>query len=71
MAMPTSSKGSRYVRYNIPTDTVDVRPPKSQRVLEAASRVQRNLDAAVSLNDTHVILFKGAGYVRYNLWRRT
>ena len=61
-------KGSRYLRYNIATDAVDVGPAQvAENWKNLPQEFQSNLDAAVNWGDGHAYFFKGARYVRYNI----
>ena len=61
-------KGSRYLRYNIANNTVDVGPVEIARNwTNLPAEFQNNLDTVVNWGDGHVYFFKGSRYLRYNI----
>lgn len=60
-------KDSRYLRYSIANDRVDVSPVQVSGSWRLPAEFHSNLDAAVNWGDGHAYLFKGARYVRYNI----
>jgi hypothetical protein len=61
-------EGSRYLRYNILSDAVDVGPAEIATFWPALPpEFQRDLDATVNWGDGHAYFFKGSRYLRYNI----
>lgn len=59
--------GSRYVRYNIVTDQVDVGPAVIRRLWHFPAGFDRDFDAAVNWGNGLAYFFRGSRYVRYNI----
>src|SRR6266511_3956252 len=61
-------KGSRYLRYNIASDFVDVGPDSIATFwTHLPSEFQSDLGASVNWRDGHAYFFKGSRYLRYDI----